>query len=394
MMSVYSASSTANALLIFVDIIDSSVHSSILGILQFADKVLKFQELFRELGKKYFYIKNKASFDEKVDSLCDCESRGDEGFVFVVDPNQEGSDLVSRAIKFALELKARLKILNQGEVDQPPTEMKLAIGIHYGEVAVVTTSEQKAGIYRKLIDRIMGYSINYAKRIESCSRIGRFSQIFLSKEAAELLSYEPIALCKHESPLKGIASRDEVYEVRSVFLEKIPEEEADGAGGIRNNEFIDHFVKDFDESEFLREPWLKSFVLSLLAAQQEANKGNNLEQKYFEKISKIAWRKPIEDDPIMLYWRARECENTRKYSRALTYLKDLLAKYPYFFHARIKIIDACYKMIKSKERLSQDLIFVRDTAEELLERYKGLLSQAEKDRLGEILKQTIKKGKD
>lgn len=392
-MSVYSASSTTNALLMFVDIIDSSVHSSILGILKFANKVLKFQELFKELGNKYFYIRNKPSFDEKVDSLCVCESRGDEGFVFVVDPSQEGADLVSRAIKFALELKARLKILNQGEEDQPPTEMKLAAGIHYGEVAVITTSEQKEGIYRKLIDRIMGFSINYAKRIESSSRIGRFSQIFLSKEAADLLSYAPIVLFKHESSLKGIASRDEVYEVRSMFVEKMPENEADGVGNIRNNEFIDHFTKDFDESEFLREPWLKSFVLSVLAAQWEANKGNSLEQEYFERISKIAWRKPVEDDPIMLYWRARECENSGKYSRALTCLKDLLAKYPFFFHARIRIIDACFKMIKSKERLTHDLIFVRDTAEELLERYKGLLSQDEKDRLGLILKQTKKKGK-
>jgi class 3 adenylate cyclase len=385
-MTVYSASSKAAALLLFVDIVDSSVHSSFLGIEKFAEKVLRFQEVFHDLGHKYFY--NKSYFNDKIDSLCNVDTRGDEGSVFVIDPRQEGAELISRAVKFTLELKARLKILlTLKEEDLPPKEMKLAAGIHYGEVALITSSEEKEGVYRKLIDRIMGYSINYAKRVESSSRIGGFSQVFLSKEAASLLSYSPIVLYKHESPLKGIGSREEVYEVRSTFLEELPASEADGVGGISNKEFIDYFIRNVNEFEFLREPWLKSFVLSILSSQQVANRGTPLEKDYFDKISKVAWCKPIEDDPIMLYWRARECETLGKYSRSVSYLKDILAKYPYFIHARIKIIDACFKMVKSEHKMSPDLVFVRDTAEEMLEKYKELLSAEEKDRIQQILKQ-------
>lgn len=52
-MVAYSVSTPKPALLMFVDIIDSSVYSSILGITKFADKVLSFQRLFIELGKCY-----------------------------------------------------------------------------------------------------------------------------------------------------------------------------------------------------------------------------------------------------------------------------------------------------------------------------------------------------
>jgi len=381
----YTASSTNNALLIFADIVDSSVHSSFLGTMKFANKVLKFQELFRTLGRSYFY--NKTKFDKRIDSLCIIDSRGDEGHVFIVDPEQKADELVLRGVKFALELKARQKILNLKEEDLPPKEMKIAIGIHYGEVALVTTTEEKEGIFRTLIDRIMGYSINYAKRVESSSRIGRFSQVFLSKEAANLLSYSPVALFKHETSLKGIESRDEVYEVRSAFLDEVPASVANDAGGISNEQFVNHFDRNYKEIEFLREPWLKSFVLSILNAQWEATKGTEKEKEYFDKISKIAWHKPIEDDPLMLFWRARECEESNKYSRAVKCLKDILKKYPYFIHARIKIIDTCFKMVRSEDKTSSELIFVRDTAEEMLEKYKGLLAETEKNRLEEILQQ-------
>lgn len=383
-MAAYSVSSTADALLMFVDIVDSSVYSSILGIEEFARKVLSFQELFRDLGKRYF--PNRPYFDERVDSLCNVDSRGDEGLVFVVDPRQSGAELVHRAVKFALEFKARWRILNLKEKDLPPREMKIAAGIHYGEVAVITTSELKEGLYRKLIDRIMGYSINYAKRVESSSRIGRFSQVFLSKEAADLLSYSPIVLCRYEASLKGIQPNDEVYEVRSTFLDEVPLLVADGAGGIDNEQFLRFFTEDFNEAEFLREPWLKSFALSVLSSRKEAVSGTAMEKEYFDRISKMVWRKPAEDDPIMLYWRARECENSGKYSRAVTCLKDILKDYPYFIHARIKIIEACYRMIKAKDKIPSEMIFVRDTAEELLEKYEGILLEKEKKQLKEILK--------
>jgi hypothetical protein len=389
-MVTYSVSTVKPALLMFVDIIDSSVYSSILGITKFAEKVLSFQRLFVDLGECYF--NDKPYFAEKIDSLCQVESKGDEGLVFVVDPRQTGDELVHRAVKFAFELKARLKILNQRETDLPPTEMKIAVGIHYGEVAVITTSQLKDGVYRSLIDRIMGYSINYAKRVESSSRIGSFSQVFLSREAANLLSYSPVVLYKYEASLKGIQANDEVYEVTSTFLDEVPLAHCDGAGGISNEDFVTYFADDATESQFTREPWLKSFVLSVLNTMKDTYQGSTLEKGYFDKISRLAWHKLTENDPIMLYWRAQECEEAGKHSRAVACLKDILRDNPYFIPARIKLVDACYQMLQAKDKLPQEVIFVRDTAEELLEKYQGILLENERKRLNDILEKTKKSG--
>ena len=93
-------STTKYALLMFVDIVDSSVHSSILGIENFARKVLAFQSLFCDLGERYFC--DKPCFTERIESFCLVDARGDEGLVFLVDDGQSGADLVHRAVAFAL----------------------------------------------------------------------------------------------------------------------------------------------------------------------------------------------------------------------------------------------------------------------------------------------------
>lgn len=378
----------ADALLLFADIVDSSVYSSILGIEGFARQVTLFQTLFEELSKQYF--RDKPSFEEKTTAWCQIESRGDEGVVFVVDPEEDGTELVTKAIRFAFELKARRKISHRKQVDIPPQEMKVAVGIHYGEVAVINKPRMIKDVYRNPIDKILGYSINYAKRVESSSRTGRFSQVFLSKEAADLISYLPIALDKHEVALKGIQSNEEVYEVRSAFLENVPIPTKNGIGGIEEEEFFRYFTKNLVEDDFLRDPWLKSFTISVLSERKDAVKGTDLQRAYSERIDEIAWGKLVEDDPILLYWRARVCENEGKYSRAISCLKEIVGKSPYFIRARISLIENCHKMIKRADKMSAEAIYVRDTAEELLEKYDGILLDKERQQLKEILKEINK----
>jgi class 3 adenylate cyclase len=386
-MADYGVTKT-DALLLFTDIVDSSVYSSILGIERFARHVMLFQSLFEELGNQYF--RDKPSFEEQTVAWCQVASRGDEGIVFVVDPEEDGTELVSKAIRFAFELKARMKILHRKQEDVPPQEMKVAVGIHYGEVAVINRPKMINDMYRNPIDKILGYSINYAKRVESSSRVGRFSRVFLSKEAADLISYLPIALHKHEVPLKGIQPNEDVYEVRSAFLENVPIPAKDGAGEIEEEEFFRYLIKNLEEEDFLRDPWLKSFTVSVLSERRDTVKGTASERDYSEKIDEIAWGKLVEDDPILLYWRSRVCENEGKYSRAISCLKEIVGMYPYFIRARICLIDDCHQMIKRADKMSAEAIYVRDTAEELLEKYGGLLLDKEQQQLKEILEE-IKK---
>jgi len=374
---------TEKALLIFTDIIDSSVYSSILGIYEYAEKVLDFQNIFEKLGREYFY--DKSEFDKADKAWCKVDAKGDEGLVFLVDKDQEGKDLILKAVRFAYELKAWVKLFNNRENNSSPKELKIATGIHYGAVSlIIEPKEDDEGIYRSKISEIIGYSINYAKRIESSSRMGRFSQIFLSIEASELLSGCPIVLCKHFAPLKGIGSSETVYEVQSAFLDDIPLFKKE-INTCNYEQFLDYYIQTKEDAEYLREPWLKSLVVSVLFSRFNNVAGNSLKIDYDKEISKLVWQKQNEKDPILLYFRARECEDRDKLTRAITYYKKIIEDYPDFNVARINLINNCHKIIKSKDKISSEEIFVRDTAYELLEKYHQNLTNNERKNLKQIL---------
>jgi hypothetical protein len=377
-MSSKEVSSIYNALLIFVDIIDSSVYSSILGQEGFAKKILKFQNLFEELGRQYF--RDQEYFNLPIDSYCNINSRGDEGLVFLIDPKQTDHKLIYKAVNFSFELKAKLKILNhENENDEPPTEMKIAIGIHYGKVATVVISKMEKDQYRTIIDNILGYNINYAKRIESSSRAGLYSQVFLSKEAANLLTNYPVVFYKHYTSLKGINSNDVVYEVRSVLLDKAPL-----IGGNDEN-FLNYYTK-VDKSQLLTEPWLKSYVFSVLLSKIESLKDMQISLDiYQKKVSDLVWKYINEDDVILLYWRAVECIKKDKHTRAITIFKKILKENPDFIFALIKLLEVSNEFLKSEGKTDPEVIFIKDTAEELLENYIDVLSPSNQEGIKKIL---------
>ena len=52
---------------------------------------------------------------------------------------------------------------------------------------------------------------------------------------------------------------------------------------------------------------------------------------------------------------------------------------PFFLNINLNLVN-------SKQRSPSEIVFVRDTAEELLEKYENSLSEEEKKRLGDIMK--------
>ena len=261
------------ALLLFADVIDSSIYSSTWGVVEYAKKLLEFQELFINLGNIYF-PKEKI----QIIKFYDVNSRGDEGTIFCIDLDRKPENLVYNAIKFSFELKARMNLLNNfDQVDNKiPKKMNIGIGIHFGKVAAIIKQEKIDDRTRSIINGIEGFAINYAKRIESCSRIGRYSKIFLSKEAAELAEGNPIVLKKYSSSLKGIENDEDVYEVQSAFFDSIPHNKEK----IESEKFFDFYSNKIKDLNFLREPWLKGFVISLLSFLVNNSKLQDLKKKY------------------------------------------------------------------------------------------------------------------
>lgn len=361
-MTGCSVSAPFPALLLFTDVIDSSVHSSILGITTYAKRVIKFHELFEDLGKIYFpevYSADRISEWGKVDT------HGDEGLVLLLDSDHKGTELVFKAVRFAFELKTRWYLANKEwlareQPDPPPRGMDIAIGVHYGEVSSIVKLEVKDE-QRNIIDDIIGYSINYAKRVESASRVGKYSKVFLSKDAAHLLAYSDVFLYKHNVSLKGVGETEEVYEVRAIIDDK-PIIGGD-AGGISEDKVTGLVLGKFDEQDILRERWLKSYILCESKCVGTGEKA--------EAYSKLVWSKNDEDDPVCLLRRAEDCYQKDKHTRAITYLKLILKDNPDFKRARIMLIDNCWKAVESRGKLTAEHILIRDTADEYLTNYRG-----------------------
>lgn len=357
-------STDEKALILFADVIDSSKYSSVLPMEEYVNQLLEIQKLFVKLGRSYFPIK-----DYNVSTYTNVDARGDEGTIFYVDQDADPVESLHKAIMFAYELKANLELQHKG--GPVPRPINMGIGIHYGTVALMSYLKEISGRMKSLIHHIEGFSINYAKRIESASRIGKYSKIFLSKDAAALISQEPIILVKHNSSLKGIDSNEEVYEVMSAFFDGMPfcRDEFE--------KFIDTFGKNNNDLNLLRNPWLKGLIVSVLDTRLQNCFDITLKSQYKKQLSEFAWQSPVEDDPILLFWRAKECGEDNNHTLRITYLKNIIKNHPNFLHARIHLAKACWDVATTSSE-SAEIIYARDTAYEFINKFSDCLSEEEK----------------
>lgn len=346
------------AVIIFTDIIDSSRYSAILGIEQYARSILIFQNTFNEVSNKYF-CNNK----NLKGAYLRCNTQGDEGVIFIVpeEKNYDPTEIIYLAIHYAFELKARLSI-NFPE-DTSMKKMQIATGIHFGKVATVKNDEVKE-LSPENIDTIVGYTINYAKRIESSARFGKYSRVFLSKAASSFLPYKPVVLEKHEVDLKGISQLEDVFEVRSAFCKDLK------IDTFKEGE-LERFSKKFISGiglDLLEEPWLKSYVISVFESIRKKQTNPTIEKKYDQKISDFIWKNHAEDDPIVLFVRALYCGADDKHSRKVSILKEIIDKFPSFVFAKRQLIKAISE-VSDHSHLSSEFVYARDIASEFLEKY-------------------------
>jgi len=347
-----------NALIIFTDIIESARHSTVLGISEYARRILTFQGIFKELCNIYF------PKESSNNSFCTFSTRGDEGFIFNINPDIKKNRTMYKAVQFALELKAVMRAEQINGLNPPPYPMDVGIGIHYGPVA--TLARQGA----ENISGIEGLAINYGKRVETSSRMGKYSKIFLSRDAACLLDGEPVILCKYITSLKGINDSENVFEVRSAYLEKVPLDQR------YYQRFLDNYVNNTNGDFFPKDGWINSIIISMLDHLIKQS-GNIQKAKYLEQFSNFIWRDISENDPLILFYRAHECEKDGKITQVFSYLQTLATKYPSFVHARKKLGQVCWQLANDPSKYIEFLL-ARDTADQFLTHYLYYLSDDEK----------------
>jgi len=177
---------------------------------EYARFVKTFQNYFEESCAKYL----ETWMAEDYESSSFHTARGDEGLLMIFRSRMPGdlSEEVDIAINIALEVKRRWLVSeeNRDRIRSGLLPIDVAVGIHTGPTHVQDGKPE-------------GYTINLAKRVESHSREGKFTHIFVSEAAHGHLASlaEECTYLFDESQLmtaKGISRPVRAYEVKHHFL--------------------------------------------------------------------------------------------------------------------------------------------------------------------------------
>ncbi len=202
---------------LFADVVGCSEISNYKKIREYNIFINRFQECFKKVCKHYEEKEYKVN--ERL--YFDYQPRGDEGClkIFVPTRDDDLSKDIDIAINIALDLKREwlLEEDNRDRIKDGLLPIDLGIGIHSGKVFVNPNTEGETG------GRPEGYAINLAKRIESESRTGKFSHIFVSESARQhLYKLKDEGTYKFDQAFtirpKGISQHIKVFEIKHHFL--------------------------------------------------------------------------------------------------------------------------------------------------------------------------------
>jgi len=200
---------------LFADIVGCSEISNHKKLADYNEFLNHFHIMFDTVASQHrstWYEKHEQQYFQS-------STRGDEGCVMIFVPGRASRvpEDVDAAINIALDLKRRWLLTeeNTDRIRGPgllPEE--LAIGIHLGKAYI----NKEGPRYRP-----EGYAINLTKRIESASREGQFTRIFVSEAARgqlELLHDEATYTFGPARSIqaKGISHGICVFEVKHHFL--------------------------------------------------------------------------------------------------------------------------------------------------------------------------------
>lgn len=199
--------------IMFVDLVDSSAFSSVLGLKEYADYVDAFHTVVwvqcEYFFKRYLRGKYKEGRDYEFIVI------GDQ-LVFFLHTAKSANDVYLLAT-LGITLKAAwiASPFNQERIKRRSAPAEIAIGINFGQV---WAKRLESGFDRQ------GYAINLAKRIESHSRVGQHFRIFLSDAAYRLIHTRMRNLlftAREFVSGKGIMGQFGVYEIVDAFVDSV-----------------------------------------------------------------------------------------------------------------------------------------------------------------------------
>jgi len=183
--------------------------------------------------------------------------------------------------------------------------------------------------------------------------------------------------------MRGIEENADLFEVQSGFFGSIELSEDDHDDKI----LIDKVLKLAEHPCKIDEPWLKSLIVSVLDILLEKTFSAEDKSKYRKLQYNLIWNSTIEDDPILLFLRAKDYREQKKYTHQIRYLKQIIEKHPEFVYAKKDMVRACWK-IAGQDKERSERVFARDVADEFLQKFDIYLSSNEKIEFQKILSAT------
>lgn len=208
-----------HAVILFVDLVGSVNLSDVLGPEKYDVVIKAFQGLVSDIGERV-----AKEFESQIPSRVDIDVRGDQLIFIATDPSEASTkQFAKRILEMAIALKLRWLCTppNPDRIDDGLAPIGLGMGLHFGPVLVGLLprfSRNKWGkVERQDLDSPEGFAINFAKRVESASRLGHSSGIILSQSMLALCRRAKLSI-EVGNPMsidvKGVEMREAMYELK------------------------------------------------------------------------------------------------------------------------------------------------------------------------------------
>lgn len=329
--------------ILFMDLVDSSVFASVLGLREYADHLKSFHSICLNQCKHFFEIYLEGKYVEGPDYSA--RIIGDELLVFAHTGRPYNDVYLLACLSATLKAAWLAAPVNQQLTARKQPCSQISGGIHFGPV----WAERRDNAFE-----FSGYAINIAKRIEGHSRQGNRYRILLSDRAFKHVHFRQRNLLfgpclAFES--KGLLGRTSAYEIHSTFMNLGPRLDPQIVPVVR--ELLARSVQLTTQ-----DLWMHDFH----QVWSEAECGG-INDAALELCRAVYVYEPV--DPITLYHLAQGLRERDDPATARIILEELIAAWPRFGdghleHARL-LNDIGEISCSTRSQLVAKLLGINDT---------------------------------
>ena len=303
---------------LFVDLVDSSVFASVLGLREYADYLGSFHEVCLSQCRHFFETYLEGRYQEGRHFRA--RMLGDELLVFLHTGKAHNDVYLLTCLAAVLKAAWLVSPANLERLKRKTPVGEISAGIHHGQVWAVADERGY---------EFAGFAINLAKRVESHSRTGRYYRVFLSDQAFKQIHFRQRNLIftrGERFDAKGIFGQIICHELAHSFLNPVPRVSRDVS------ELVHGRVLDVIQPAF-QDLWIHD----MFQVWSESEHGA-VTDECMELCRNVMHHSP--DDPVSLYHLAQAYRERGDLGSAAILLGDLCRAWPQFAdghldHARV-----------------------------------------------------------